>query len=106
MARSNFVVQHKPIASPGRSRAASVCLDGKRLVVVVDALSTGACVAADAHRRGFCIVHALSLEPSAELAAMVRPKRRVVEDTWSEKEDARWKVKRTGLGTRVQYYDI
>jgi len=41
------------------------------IVVVVDALSTGACVAEYAQQRGYTIVHCTSLAPSPELADMV-----------------------------------
>ena len=40
-------------------------------IVIVDALSTGACVAWDAMSRGFAIVHVLSFEPSEAVLDMV-----------------------------------
>ncbi|KAJ1463261.1 ATP-grasp domain-containing protein [Pelagophyceae sp. CCMP2097] len=43
----------------------------RQVFVVVDAFSTGACVAAEAALAGFAIMHVLSLEPSDALAAMV-----------------------------------
>jgi len=64
--RSNFVVRQVATAEKVRAPSAPVeCL------AVVDAFSTGACLAHEASRRGYGIVHVLSLEPSDELAAMV-----------------------------------
>jgi len=40
-------------------------------VCVVDAFSTGACIAWEASKRGYGVVHVLSLAPSEELAGMV-----------------------------------
>lgn len=64
--RSNFVSERAKSALRVEATApASEC------VVVVDAFSTGACLAYEAAQRGYAIIHVLSLEPSDELAAMV-----------------------------------
>ena len=79
MARSNFHIASSA-ASPRAGPAAGVLaglgdlsLDGALpgVVVVVDALSTGACVADYAQTRGYSIVHVVSLDLSPALADCV-----------------------------------
>lgn len=60
---SNFLTHAAPVDVSPPSKG--------ECVIIVDAFSTGACMALEAARRGLAIVHVLSLEPSEELAAMV-----------------------------------
>jgi len=64
--RSNFVVRRMEALPPQRLKSVQ-----EECIAIVDAFSTGACLAYEASRRGYGIVHVLSLEPSDELAAMV-----------------------------------
>ena len=66
--RSNFVtsIDEKPKPPPPPPAAAAT-----EAIAIVDALSTGACIAADAQARGYAIVHVVSFEPSPEVANMV-----------------------------------
>ena len=66
MERSNFVSKGStkvPLRPPS--------LKPKEFVLIVDAFSTGACIAYEALQRGYGLIHCLSLEPSDELAGMV-----------------------------------
>jgi hypothetical protein len=70
VARSNFVVEElstppSPMSSPASSANKS------KVVVIVDAFSTGACVAENAQNRGFSIAQAVSLASPADLGEMV-----------------------------------
>lgn len=60
------------VDAAGTAKATTAAEDSRgMIVVVVDALSTGACVAEYAQQRGYTIVHCTSLAPSPELADMV-----------------------------------
>jgi len=67
--RSNFHIRTKTAVSS--SNGAVDASAANKVVVVVDALSTGACVADIAQQRGFRIAHLTSLKASPELADMV-----------------------------------
>ena len=70
LTRFNASFEGEDAAARPRARARSA-ERSREVVAVVDAFSTGACVAAEAAARGYGILHVLSLEPSDELAAMV-----------------------------------
>jgi hypothetical protein len=67
--RSNFHIR-TATSQPCRKSAVDESAS-RRVVVVVDALSTGACVADFAQQRGFRIAHVTSLAVGPELAEMV-----------------------------------
>ena len=71
LVRSNFSFEgERSVKAAARPPLAAKVAAGQ-VVAIVDAFSTGACLAAEAAARGYGVVHALSLEPSDELAAMV-----------------------------------
>jgi hypothetical protein len=72
LARSNFVVENpsKPTTEI-EVPAAVVNANKLQVVIIVDAFSTGACVAENAQNRGYSIAHAVSLASPDELGDMV-----------------------------------
>lgn len=72
VARSNFVVQSNASeTTPVTETAPAISSNSSKVVVIVDAFSTGACVADNAQSRGYAIAHAVSLASPADLAEMV-----------------------------------
>mmetsp|Transcript_24712 Transcript_24712/g.32175 ORF Transcript_24712/g.32175 Transcript_24712/m.32175 type:complete len:281 (-) Transcript_24712:442-1284(-) len=72
VARSNFVVQEISHQSPSPPEIPDeVSANSSQVVVIVDAFSTGACVAENAQNRGYSIAHAVSLASPADLGDMV-----------------------------------
>lgn len=77
LVRSNFSASTrgpKGVAKLPRPRSLSD-LSADQCVVIVDAFTTGACVAADAQSRGYRIVHVLSLgDAGLDLTSLVDPR--------------------------------
>lgn len=73
VARSNFVIESsasKPTAV-AETPVDVTSLNKSKVVIIVDAFSTGACVAENAQNRGYAIAHAVSLASPADLGDMV-----------------------------------